>query len=602
MSYTFKSEDVLDFADSIRADVHIKGDELVFKYCPYCEGGRHNDRETFSVNLDSGAFCCLRASCSMSGHFVELARDFNFQLDFEEPKVYKRLSQKPVSAAPSAVSYLETRGIGRAITEKYKISCLKNDPATIAFPFYDDTGELVFAKYRRTVKQPGERKHMKEWSEPGAKPILFGMMQCEDFSRLVITEGQIDSLSVAEAGIKNAVSVPNGANGFTWLPHCIEWLSKFNDVVVFGDNEHGKITLYDTLKTRLPQQVKRVRRVDYLGEKDANDILRKYGRNAVAKCVEKAEVPKMPNVKDLSSVEAIDLNNLPKIYSNIQELDRVTGGLAFGQLVLLTGKRGKGKSTLASQLLADALDQAQSIFAYSGELADFHFKSWLDLQLAGASNTECVPNAWHELEYYVSDAVLKRISAWYKGRAYIYDNSYIPEDGEEYETLADTIERAIMQYNVSVVLIDNLMTAMECIPSNDNLYQAQSNFVLRLQKIVKKHKVLIILVAHRRKGSGDFDNDDVSGSGNITDAADIVMSYERNEAPHGEQGDTSPGGRLTVSKNRLSGKLAVGDHAINLYYDAASKRIFGASNRDKHYGWESVKPFENAPDIYNEYL
>ena len=50
----------------------------------------------------------------------------------------------------------------------------------------------------------------KEWCERDCKPILFGMKQCDDaFKQLVITEGQLDSLSVAAAGINNAVSVPN---------------------------------------------------------------------------------------------------------------------------------------------------------------------------------------------------------------------------------------------------------------------------------------------------------------------------------------------------------------------------------------------------------
>ena len=69
-------------------------------------------------------------------------------------------------------------------------------------------------------------------------PILFGMNHCEGYERLVITEGQIDSLSLTEAGVSNAVSVPTGANGFTWVPHCYEWLNRFEELVVFGDCEN----------------------------------------------------------------------------------------------------------------------------------------------------------------------------------------------------------------------------------------------------------------------------------------------------------------------------------------------------------------------------
>ena len=72
MSYEFKQSDVYDFAKSFSHEVRRKGDELEFRYCPYCRGGDHHDDWTFAVNLKSGAFKCLRASCEQQGHFVEL--------------------------------------------------------------------------------------------------------------------------------------------------------------------------------------------------------------------------------------------------------------------------------------------------------------------------------------------------------------------------------------------------------------------------------------------------------------------------------------------------------------------------------------------------
>ena len=78
------------------------------------------------------------------------------------------------------------------------------------------------------------------------------MKQCDGFERLVITEGQIDSLSVDTAGINNAVSVPTGANGFTWVPYCFDWVSRFEEIVVFGDFEKGRMTLLDDIRKRFP--------------------------------------------------------------------------------------------------------------------------------------------------------------------------------------------------------------------------------------------------------------------------------------------------------------------------------------------------------------
>ena len=485
MSYEFKREDAYGLAGVLNAETHEKGDELFFRFCPRCNGGENRDKDTFSINLKTGLFKCFRASCDYHGHFVELARDFDYDLGFGEKRVYRKLPQRPVKVRDGAIEYMASRGISAEVCKRYELTTRTDNKNILVFPFYDDAGVLQFVKYRNTKFKKGVDKN-KEWSEADTMPILFGMKQCADFGRLVITEGQIDSLSVAECGIDNAVSVPTGANGFTWLANCWDWITKFESIVVFGDNEHGKITLADTLRARLPQPVKVVRKKDYLGEKDANDILLKYGKQAVITAVENAEIPKLENVKDLSTVQSVDINALPKIKTNIPDVDRVIGGLIMGQVVLLTGKRGHGKSTFMSQLICEALDQRENVFIYSGELADYHFKRWIDFQLAGTDYIKTVQNVYGDNEYTISEGVIRQISDWYKGRAYIYDNNWLPDDDVEIESLPDTIEKVIKQYGVRLVCIDNLMTAMESVRENDQLYLAQSNFVGKLKKIAVK--------------------------------------------------------------------------------------------------------------------
>lgn len=110
--YEFKSADVYSLAYSLNAETKQKGDELFFKYCPYCKGSGH-DKDTFSVNLETGAFKCFRASCGKQGHFVELARDFDFELDDGSKKQYRRLPQKEIITKPKAVEYLESRSISK---------------------------------------------------------------------------------------------------------------------------------------------------------------------------------------------------------------------------------------------------------------------------------------------------------------------------------------------------------------------------------------------------------------------------------------------------------------------------------------------------------
>ena len=582
--YEYKQSDVFEFTNFIGAETHQKGDELFFKYCPHCKGDG-KDKDTFSINLKTGAFKCFRASCDYHGHFVELARDFGFRLENEQEQKYRKLPQKKIESKPKAITYLESRGISADVCKRYNITTQTNKDNVLVFPFYDEQNILQFVKYRKTDFDKRFDKN-KEWCEAETMPILFGMAQCEDFTRLVITEGQLDSLSLATCGIKNAVSVPTGAVGFTWLSNCWDWINRFNEIVVFGDYEKGKITLIDTLEKRLQKKVKCVRPEDYLCEKDANDILRKYGKEALVKAVENAELRDVKFVKRLANVEAVNLSDLPKIKTGVRNLDRICGGLLRGHVVLLSGKRGEGKSTFMSSLVAEAIEQDNSVFVYSGELPNYHFKNWLDLQIAGAENIATRQNEYGDNEYYLTGETVNKINRWYYDKAFIFDNSAVNDD--EYEGLLKVITDSICRYDIKLVCIDNLMTAMDC-DANSDLYRQQSQFVKNLEKMAQKYDVAIILVAHPKKSNADFDNDTVSGSSDITNAVSFVFNYER--AKEGEDYDS----KLMITKNRLNGKLLTGDNAIKLHYSEKSKRILANVYEQKQYSC-FAKPIEDIDD------
>lgn len=570
--YEYKQMDVFNFVNFIGVEVKQKGNELFFKYCPHCNGGG-KDKETFSINLKNGAFKCFRASCNYHGHFVELARDFGFKLEDEQERKYRKLPQPKIESKPKAVEYLESRGISPEVCRRYKITTQKDNDNILVFPFYDEQGIMQFVKYRKIDFDKTVDRN-KEWCEKDTMPILFGMAQCEDYSQLVITEGQIDSLSVATCGINNAVSVPTGALGFTWLSNCWDWINKFDEIVVFGDYEKGQITLVDTLEKRIQGKVKCVRQEDYLCEKDANDILRKYGKDAIIKAVQNAELRDIKYVKRLANVETVNLKDLPKIKTGIRPLDRICGGLLRGHVILLSGKRGEGKSTFMSQIVAEAIEQDNSVFVYSGELPNYHFKNWLDLQVAGANHIESVVNEYNDHEYFLTQETVEKINRWYYDKAFIFDNSAVSEN--DYEGLLKVIADSICRYDIKLVCIDNLMTAMEC-DINTDLYRQQSSFVKNLEKMAQQYDVSIVLVAHPKKTNNEFDNDTVSGSSDITNAVSFVFNYQR--AKDGCEHDSE----LMVTKNRMNGKLLTGDNAIKLYYSGKSKRIATNAYESKEY-------------------
>ncbi len=272
--YEFKADDAYRFAKHLGIRCQVRNGQLHFYKCPYCNGSKSNgNNEVFAIDLKTGMFKCLRASCGVTGNMITLSRDFDFSLGTEADeyyrprKKYRRLPtpKKPYVPKDPAIRYLESRGISDEVAHKYEITVQSEKENILVFPFYDDRGILQFVKYRKTdfVK---DRDKNKEWCEKGCRPVLFGMKQCNDkFDRLIVTEGQMDSLSVASAGLENAVSVPNGALGFTWVPYCFNWVSKFQEIVVFGDFEKGRMTLLEDFQKRFPNRIRHVREQDYQG-------------------------------------------------------------------------------------------------------------------------------------------------------------------------------------------------------------------------------------------------------------------------------------------------------------------------------------------------
>ena len=595
--YEFKQEDVFRFANSTGAKTKIKGKELHFQYCPYCHGGKNRDKFTFSINMDDGRYTCLRSSCSVKGNMITLARDLGFELSEDFVRYYnmdnynsthfRKFKEVHIQSKDKAVEYLKIRGISENVCRRYELTIKDGTENILVFPFKNPEGEMKFIKYRNIEYQKGVSDGSKEWCERGCMPILFGMNQCNiENKTLILTEGQLDSLSVTESGFENAVSVPTGMNGFTWVPHCWDWIHNFEKLIVFGDFEKGKISLLDEIKKRFNIKIFHVREEDYLDCKDANEILIKYGQSQINKCIKNAKAVPVNHIISLADVEYVNIFEIPKLKTGIHELDSLLyGGLPFGGLTLIAGKPGEGKSTVASQILINAMEKDYKCFVYSGELPNHTFKAWMNYQIAGAKHIRKYQDSiWKDWRYVVDEKEIEKINAWYADKCFLYDNNII--DGDEKESIVKTVEESIQQYGTQVILIDNLMTALdlEQVQSFDK-YDKQSMFVKKLARIALKYNVLIILVAHKRKNNFSAnENDEISGSGDISNLAMLTLVYEKSK-------DIEQSQRLLkVSKNRLFGKLETDGWIMN--YDEVSKRIYGLNDDvNVEYGWIKINDF-----------
>lgn len=574
--YEFKPDDAWSIMRAISDSFKQHGDELIANTCPYCHGGKNRDKKSFAINLKTGQFNCKRSSCNAHGNMITLAKDFDYSLgrnvdEYHQirPGRFRTINKtlSPEDVTDNAITYLLSRDIPAEITKQYRITTQKAQPEILVFPFYEPDGKTIsFVKYRNPHPAEGQSK---EWCEANCKPILFGMDHCDPSDgTLIITEGQIDTLSVATAGYRNCVSVPTGKYGFTWLPHCWDWLQQFKRLIVFGDHEHGEITLLEPMAAHFNGQVCHVRIEDYRDCKDANDILRKYGIDGIKQCIEHAEIVPDPSVSPLWMVKDKDMTMIPHFSSGFPNLDKVTGGFFRGHLYVLTGERGKGKSTLASQFAARSLRNGETIYIYSGEMPAYMVKQWIDRQLSAGNGIESYEINGRQ-DYRLTAAETQVINRFYEGRAFVYCADTLPPDSSEIKGVIQSAETAASQYGCTFLVIDNLMTAIDN-PGPD-LNSTQTTLVNELAKMARRYEVCIMLLVHPKKTNvtgKELSNDDVMGSGNITNLASVVMTYS--DPP---DQFNRPDRILTVTKNRLFGELATSTKAIPLWYDQATKRI-----------------------------
>ena len=570
----------------------VVGDELKVKgVCPICRGGEHEDTDTFAINTTTGAWNCKRGGCQgingkREGSFRDLCRYFgeDAPVGYSLPKQTAAKKKTYVRPDPEEllpiteeiVTYFATRSISENTLKDWNISSDKD--GNIVFPFYNEENELIFVKYRKPRRHK-KSDGPKEWRMAGTEGILFGMNMTSFNRPLIITEGQIDAMSLYEAGITNVVSVPSGCQDTTWVDSCWDYLNNFKDIILFGDTDDAGLEMISSLSKRLGEEKCMIppEYPEFIWDgkdqnracKDANEILMSYGPEALKNVVDACEPAPIKGVLELSHIPFVDPTTVPRILTRIPRLDNMIGGLGEGGVSVISGKRGEGKSTLSGPIALNAIEQGYSVCAYSGELSAYKFLEWIMLQateskyIAYKTDVRSGKNIC-----YVEQPIQKRIKEWLEGKFYLYDNSIVQDD-KQTDSILKVFEACARRYGTKLFICDNLMSALV---SADEENKAQAKFTAQLKAFATKYKAHVLIIAHPRKTKADaiFQNDDVSGASAITNLADVVLNVEK-----------SPKG-IRVTKNRDFGTTGF----INTCYDPANRRIFQADTGDRTvYGW-----------------
>ena len=578
-----------EFADAFCGRYKIKGDEITPKYCPVCGGGNNNDEYTFGLNFKKHVYNCHRGSCTAGkGTFKQLCDRFGVEADYyterhgkglkkEISEPYKKPTKQLLTPTEEVLKYFLKRGIGSDIVEKYVSAAIFNNGTVAAFKFTYH-GEHVFTKFRNIFYKKGD-KQAKEVPEKDGKPVLWNIDNIDYSKPVILTEGMIDALSVIQAGFDNVVSVPMGCNNFKWVDLCWEEIQKINEWVLYMDNDEAGYKMQKELLNKFSEDKYKFSIVEH-ELKDANEELVEFGPEIVKLFIDNAKKVPLDGVIDISEIETTDISKLDRVETGNNAIDMAMGGYLFPSLNVWSGQRAAGKSTMLYQTLIPALEKDYNVFIYTGELDAGMFKLWFYNQIATERHLEVkVDHIRRKQNYRVNDAAIKAIDEWIKGKIWIFDNRI----GNDKDEIISRMKEAYKRYNCKLFVLDNL-TVMRS-KGVENKYESQSELTDELRQFAINTNSCVNLVVHPRKGNNKmFDNDDVGGSGDITNLAFNVIYVRRVEKEDdlteteskeaSETGLSSVNSIVQVTKNRVFGETSKSYMA----YDPRSKRFYNNSS------------------------
>lgn len=303
---------------------------------------------------------------------------------------------------------------------------------------------------------------------------------------------------------------------------------------------------------------------------------------------------------------AMDILNRPKeervcIKTGMTAFDTKTGGLAKGEITLVSGLRASGKSSLISQWTLNAVNQDFTTIVYSGELKDVRYNNWMMQQAAGQDfvvQHEKLENFW-----YCRDDVKPAIAKWLGQRFWLYNNNY----GNNFKMIATRLNEIIRRLKADLVIIDN-MSILDLSDITDDRradkWDQQKLFVETLKNIAMLCNCHIVFVVHPRKANGFLRLDDVGGSGSIGNLADNVFIVHRvnrdflrgfrrdvkgipDNARNKEEDeyyyDLGGDNCVEIVKERETG---IQDLFIPLWYEKQTKRLKNSAFENVVYKWD----------------
>ena len=460
--------------------------------CPVCSHNRKPNNQKAkcaSYDWDRGLGTCHNCDTSFQLHTYK--RKGTAEKVYVKPEPYKF-----EETGSKVEEWFSTRGISKQTLDDLRVTegpewmpQTQKTENVIKFNYFMG-GELTNVKYR------DGRKNFKLYK--GAEKVFYNIDSTIGYDYCIIVEGEMDVLALYEAGITNAISVPNGAtlnsNNLDYLDSCIDYFEDKEKIILAVDNDEAGQALQTELIRRLGSEVCYIATFDDC--KDANEYLIKHGKQKLSERITNSKPVPLENVTTFRDIEDeitdfVRNGFKPGFQVGLPQFDSIFSTYT-GQFITVTGIPSSGKSDFVDQMVVgyNANYGWKTAFASPENVPTYlHAHKLMRKTWQGMPTKEEIGgDKWNQIADHCN-------------------SNYFHIDMEKY-TLDSVLRKAaelVKRKGIKCLVIDpfNKVRDTECKTEDVNRYTME--YLSKIEIFAKKFDVLVFIVAHPTKMYKDKD-------------------------------------------------------------------------------------------------
>ena len=506
--------------------------------CEVC-GSRDN-----KAVYDDGSSYCF--SCKKR-------RNMEGQVIAEEPKY------ENTNFVTGECTELTRRNISEKTCQHYNYQKGFIGEESVQIANYMENGIVIAQKIR------DKSKVFKWW---GNTSILYGQWVWEPNKKwdapLIITEGEIDCLSIAQAFnlSRPVVSITKGCGGAVKnIKDNYEYIDSFPSVILcFDSDEAGQDALLEVAPLIKPGKCS----IATLPVKDANELLSQNRTQDLVNAIYNAKPYKPEGVVTGDAIweEVIkDYDDISIPYP-FPKLNEMTHGIRCGEIVTITAGTGIGKSQFCREVAFNSIKEGKKVAYYA--LEENTRRSALGIMSLQANKPLHLVSK-EAIDFEEWKRLYEEINL---GEKIVFDKAW----GSD-KSLTGKLRYFIKGLDCNLIILDHISIVISGDSEGDERRKID-NLMTNLRDFVEETQCAMLLVSHLKRnsnGRGHEDGGQVSishlrGSQTIAQLSDMVIGLERDQ-----QGDDRDITTVRVLKNRYSGEQG---EAGKLRYRHETGRMF----------------------------